>query len=107
MKVKLIYFRLIRYFVTSCFLFLAVVTAIACTPQRKQVNANIVSALEFLQDGKTEKREIIIRFGKSYFSYENGKIIIYDYYLESDLCDLVLVFRQDNVLERHSLVCPK
>ncbi len=75
----------------------------------------------FLHDGKTTKQEIIDRLGQANSIYEKGKILIYDVWMEKDgrmmLQDrehkdiaaapkyqLILIFNDNNFLEKHSLV---
>ncbi|OPY86345.1 MAG: hypothetical protein A4E72_01686 [Syntrophus sp. PtaU1.Bin208] len=75
----------------------------------------------FLHDGKTTKQEIIDRLGQANSIYENGKILIYYLWMERDgrmmlqdskhkeIIDapkyqLILVFNDNNFLEKHSLV---
>jgi hypothetical protein len=64
-----------------------------------------IERFEFLQDGKINKQEIIDRLGAPSSSYENGRIVIYYWFGEkSKVYNFVLVFNEDNVLERHSVV---
>ncbi len=68
----------------------------------------------FIHDGKTTKQEIIGRFGLASSLYENERILIYHVYLKEDgqitikgvgTCHaLVVVFNENNVLEKHSFV---
>jgi hypothetical protein len=75
----------------------------------------LVSRYEgFIWDGKTTKREVHDRLGLAHSEYEKGRILIYYVFLKEDgRMDLqgggtchacVLVFDENNVLERHSLV---
>lgn len=69
----------------------------------------------FLQDGSTTKQEILGRLGLPSSSYDNEKVLIYRVALDEDgrmnmfsgggTCHAcVLVFSDDGLLERHSLV---
>lgn len=67
----------------------------------------------FIHDGKTTKKEVMARLGYAHSTYENGKILIYNVYLKDGKMSLqgnykcnalVLLFDEDNVLERHSLI---
>jgi hypothetical protein len=68
----------------------------------------------FICDSKTTKSEVQGRLGFAHSEYENGRILIYHVFLNEDghmdiegtgTCHAcVLVFDENNVLERHSLV---
>jgi len=82
----------------------------AFNPDRKFVQRS------FFQEGMTTKKEILDRLGKPVAQYEEGRIITY--WAEHDRKDrfrvvetlgtgntiLVIVFRNDGVLERYSVV---
>jgi hypothetical protein len=100
-----------KFFETKCltilifFLFI-VIFAFSCAPARQVIDPQLESErFEYLQDGKTNRQEIIDRLGHPRHNYENGRIVIYSWFdEESKGYDIVLVFNEDNVLERHSVV---
>jgi hypothetical protein len=87
------------------FLFI-VILAFSCATARRVIDPQLESErFEYLQDGKTKRQEIIDRLGHPGHSYENGRIVIYSWFdKEAKGYDIVLVFNEDNVLERHSVV---
>ena len=68
--------------------------------------------INFLRDGTTERKEVLNRLGEPTDIYENGRILIYqplnnivipiNYEYKDGV--LVLVFTNDEILERHSIV---
>ena len=78
----------------------------SCAQKRKVINdADIyIEQWEFVKDVKITKGEIINRLGEPMSSYENGRIVIYSYREEDKLYNLVLVFNDNNVLAKHSIV---
>ena len=96
----------IKCLIFLIFLLLIVVLAFSCAPARRVIGPQLESeSFEYLQDGKTKRQEIIDRLGHPLHSYENGRIVIYSWFdKESKGYDIVLVFNEDNVLERHSVV---
>jgi hypothetical protein len=97
---------------------IALVCLVGCATARK-VDPSTLSKYEgFLHDGATTKQEIQERLGEAQSVYENGRTLIYHVYLRDDgqmtlmgggacrgACHAcVLVFDEDSVLERHSLV---
>jgi hypothetical protein len=105
-EVQVIFFRLISCLAALIFFLLSVTTIISCAPERKAMDANVASEMfEFLQDGEISKQEIRDRLGLPSSSYENGRIVIYLWLGEkSKVYNIVLVFNEDNLLERHSVV---
>jgi hypothetical protein len=68
----------------------------------------------FIRDGQTIKSQVEARLGPPHSVFEQGKILIYRVYLDEsgrmnfrgkgDCHVCVLVFDDDNVLERHSII---
>ena len=101
-------FQLIKCLVIfSIFIFSTTIIS-SCAPKRKVIDdADIfIGQWEFVKDVKITKQEIINRLGEPMSSYENGRIVIYSYRKEEKdkLYNLVLVFNDNNVLARHSIV---
>ena len=96
----------IKCLIFSIFLLLIVVLACSCAPKRQVIDPQLEDErFGYLQDGKTNRQEIIYRLGNPLHSYENGRIVIYSWFDEEQKgYDIVLVFNEDNVLERHSVV---
>lgn len=78
----------------------------SCAPKREVIEEPIANGkFEFLKDGETTKSEVIDQIGYSSRSYENGRIIIYHWTsYESKVYDIVMIFNEDNILERHSVI---
>lgn len=101
----------IKFLIISIFLLLIVVLAFSCTPipQRQVVDPQFESErFGYLQDGKINRQEIKDRLGNPRHSYENGRIVIYSWIdMKSDVYvtyDIVLIFNENDILERHSVV---
>ena len=94
--------------VTIFFLFI-VILAFSCAPKRQVIDPQLEGErFGYLQDGKINRQEIIDRLGNPHHSYENGRIIIYSWIdMKSDgyvTYDIVLIFNENDILERHSVV---
>ena len=94
--------------VTIFFLFI-VILAFSCAPKRQVIDAQLEGErFGYLQDGKTNRPEIIDRWGNPHHSYENGRIIIYSWFDEESgdyvAYDIVLICNENDILERHSVV---
>lgn len=84
-----------------------------------------VTTLSFLVAGRTPRQEILLRLGAPTGRFENDRIFTYDFVRDQSgewrrvggttfadwrfqvlpgTCSLVLVFREDGVLERHAVV---
>lgn len=99
-------FNKIRSLITLLCLLLIVALAISCAPKRQVIDPQFESnRFGFLRDGKINRQEIIDRLGEHSSSYENGRIVIY-YWLgeENKAYNVVLVFNEQDVLKRHSVV---
>ena len=99
----------IRFLTISIFLLLIVVLAFSCAPKRQVIDPQLEGErFGYLQDGKTNRQEIIDRLGNPLHSYENGRIVIYSWFdKKSDVYikyDIVLIFNENDILERHSVV---
>jgi len=108
-------FRLIKLLITLFCFFFAVSSTTSCAAKRKPINEHNYPEIAFnLEDGETKKEAIIQHFGNPYRIFENGRIIIFYLQKKKDWArgspfgggnyHLVLVFSEQNVLERHSLV---
>jgi len=71
--------------------------------------------IDFLHDGKTGHQEVLSNLGKPDEMYEDGRIWVYKPLDMQLLCQnviddrykrsiLVLIFREDGILDRHSIV---
>ena len=77
----------------------------SCAPKRKAIDQSFeIERFEFLQDGKTKRQEIIDRLGKTRWSYENDRILVYWTIDRGKWYHIVLIFDQNNKLEKHGLV---
>jgi hypothetical protein len=108
-------------------LFLGLALGVACvSPGVRQEKARTfeVGLLGPLQDGRTTRQEVLLRLATPSSTFEEGRILIYDYVLDPDgewrrtgvgrtsdwsyphprTSSLVLVFGPDDRLVRHSLV---
>lgn len=99
----------IKCLIFSIFLLLIVVLSFSCAPKRQVIDPQLEGErFGYLQDGKTNRQEIIDRLGNPRHSYENGRIIIYSWIdTKSDVYvtyDIVLIFNENDILERHSVV---
>ena len=99
----------IKCLTISIFLLLIVFLAFSCAPKRQVIDPQLEGErFGYLQDGKTNRQEIIDRLGNPLHSYENGRIIIYPWIdMKSDVYvkyDIVLIFNENDILERHSVV---
>ncbi len=95
------------------------------TAAQEKFRAFEASTLDFLADGATPRQEILLRLGAPTGRFENDRILTYDFVRDqtgewrrvgaasySDWrlhvipgsCSLVLVFRADGLLERHTVV---
>jgi hypothetical protein len=100
-------FRTIIFVITLFCLLLIVGIAISCSTKKIEIETNIeIERFDFLQDGNINRKEIIDRLGLIFDTYENGRIVIYNWFDhdKSKLYNIVLVFNEDNVLEKHSIV---
>ena len=99
-------FRIIQCLIASSLLLATTGMASSCAPHRKALSTHVASEkFKFLQDGQINRQEIIDRLGDPSSSYENGRIIVYTWFGEKpQIYSIVLVFDEDNVLERHSVV---
>lgn len=100
--------------IVTCLSIVAIWFAGCATVQR--LDPGTASRYEgFVRDGSTAKQEVLGRLGPAQSSYENERILIYHVFLDKDdrmnLYDgggtctaCVLVFDNDDVLEKHSLV---
>ena len=114
----------LKFTIKSLSMLMIVAAIMNCSQRIVQVNdQEFNKCLPFIRDGITSKQEILNRLGGPINSYEGGLIITY---LVSDsegskqkmincekkisdkniiaVYNLVLVFGQNNVLKRHSLV---
>jgi len=69
--------------------------------------ADYSNKIPFISDGGTTRSEISQRLGEPKSSYKSGKILIYEIKLNSEkrnVYDLVLVFDDNDILSRHSVV---
>ena len=100
----------IKCLIFSIFLLLIVVLAFSCAPKRQVIDPQLEGErFGYLQDGKINRQEIIDRLGNPNptHSYENGRIVIYFWIDEESggyVGDIVLIFNENNILERHSVV---
>ena len=99
----------IKCLTISIFLLLIAVLAFSCATKRQVIDPQLEGErFGYLQDGKTNRQEIIDRLGNPLHSYENGRIVIYSWIdMKSDVYvkyDIVLIFNEYNILERHSVV---
>ncbi len=99
----------IKCLIFSFFLLLIVVLAFSCAPKRQVIDPQLEGErFGYLQDGKINRQEIIDRLGNPLHSYENERIVIYfGVYEESGgyvEYEIVLIFNENNILERHSVV---
>ena len=83
--------------------------AFSCAPNRKVIDPQLESErFGYLQDGKITRQEIIDRLGNPHHSYENKRIVIYSWFDEKSgghiKYDIVLIFNENDILERHSVV---
>ena len=87
------------------------------------------SKLQFLSDGKTTREDILMKLGEPSGQFEGERVFTYmvsidsegklhvlprqlalnpndprRYKLNSSICSLVLIFRPDNILEKHRLI---
>lgn len=93
-----------KLFITSSCLLFIVVWTISCAPKRQVIDSQLeIGRFGYLQDGKTNRQEIIDRLGHPTHRFENGRIVIYPW-VETEIYDIVLIFGENNVLERHSVV---
>lgn len=100
------YYRTIRCLIASFCLLYTLIATISCAPQREVIDEHVtIERFKFLHDGKTDKQEIIDQLGLPPSTYENRRIFIY-YWRgeESKVYHVVLVFNEDNILKRHSVV---
>ena len=101
------YSRLIKSLVILSLSIFSATIIFSCAPKRKPINEDdiFIEQWEFVKAGKVTKQEIMDRLGEPESSYENGRIVIYvRFYEKLKVYDLVLVFNDNNVLERHSVV---
>lgn len=100
------YYRTIRCLIASFCLIYTLIATFSCAPQREVIDKHLtIERFKFLQNGKTDKQEIIDRLGEPPSSYENGRIVIYYWRSEElKIYHVVLVFNEGNVLKRHSIV---
>jgi hypothetical protein len=91
------------------FLLLIAVLTVSCATKRQAIVPQLVGdRFGYLQDGKTNRQEIINRLGNPHHIYENGRIAIYSWLDEGSgdyvEYDIVLIFNENDILERHSFV---
>jgi hypothetical protein len=98
----------IKFLIFSIFLLLIVVLAFSCAPKRQVIDPQLEGErFGYLQDGKINRQEIIDRLGNPHHSYEDGRIIIYSWFDIEDVYvkyDIVLIFNENDILEKHSVV---
>ena len=99
----------IKCLIFSIFLLLIAVLAFSCATKRQVIDPQLEGdRFGYLQDGETNRQEIIDRLGDPQHSYENGRIVIYSWIdMKSDVYvtyDIVLIFNENDILERHSVV---
>jgi len=102
-------FLKIKCLTISIFLLLIAVLAFSCATKRQVIDPQLEGdRFGYLQDGKTNRQEIIDRLGNPRHSYENGRIVIYSWFDEESgdyvAYDIVLIFNEKDILERHSVV---
>lgn len=97
-----------------CLILLA--TVAACSHVQSLDRTEVARASGFLRDGQTTEHEVKTRLGTPHAVYENGHILIYQTFFDSQdrlsltttpggTCHaLVLVFGDDDRLQQHSLV---
>ncbi len=78
---------------SSCFLY-----ACAGGPDLSAVESEVSALKTFLRDGATRRDEVLVRLGIPHSTFEGNRII--GYYL-SHRDELVLIFDERGVLERH------
>jgi hypothetical protein len=99
----------IKCLTISIFLLLIAVLTVSCATKRQAIDTQLVGdRFGYLQDGKTNRQEIINRLGNPHYIYENGRITIYSWFDEESgdyvEYDIVLIFYENDILERHSVV---
>jgi hypothetical protein len=97
-------------------------------PESKSPDEFMQDELGFIQDGLITREEVVMRLGMPSATFENERIILYPFVVdrtgnwsiggarfigtsplrawEPTTCNLVLVFTEDGLLERHKLVLP-
>ncbi len=88
--------RVILVTASGCFLY-------ACTtgPDSSALDSEISALKTFLQEGETRRDEVLVRLGIPHATFEDDRII--GYYL-SHKDELILIFNERGVLERHSFL---
>ena len=91
------------------FQLLIICLAFSCALKRQVIDPEFESErFGYLQEGKTSRQEIIDRLGNPHHSYENRRIVIYTWFDEKSdghiKYDIVLIFNENDILERHSVV---
>ena len=89
----------IKCLTISIFLLLLAVLAFSCATKRQVIDPQLEGyRFGYLQD----------RLGNPHHSYENGRIVIYSWFDEESgdyvAYDIVLIFNENDILERHSIV---
>ena len=111
--------------------FLLLGLATACAPMSRLALGEPTelekSGYDFIRNGDSTREELLARLGAPSYNFENKRILIYRFQQEQNrisllsasqakptvpdsrrnLGNVVLIFSQDGVLERHSLVIPK
>ncbi len=78
---------------SGCFLY-----ACASGPDTSVFDSEVSALKTFLRDGATRRDEVLVRLGIPHASFENNRII--GYYL-SPRDELILIFDEHDILERH------
>ncbi len=106
--------RACRAWLVFACLILCIQLITGCAQVAPVDDQTIIEAFPFLRDGQTKKQEVLDGLGVPGNQYEEGRIITYQ--VGKDRSgrwsvgffrpgySLVLIFRMDEVLERHSLV---
>lgn len=99
-----------RFFTISfCIMFFAG-SVVSCATKRHAMDAQFESKnLGFLQDGKTNRQEILDIWGQNpSYRFEDGRIVIYIWSEEgkdfTGIYNVVLVFDENDILKKHSIV---
>lgn len=81
---------------SGCFLY-----ACASGPDSSALDSKISALKTFLQEGETRRDDVLVRLGVPHATFEDDRII--GYYL-SHRDELILIFDERGVLERHSFL---
>ena len=81
---------------SGCFLY-----ACASGPDSSALDGEISALKTFLQEGATRRDDVLVRLGVPHATFEDNRII--GYYL-SHRDELILIFDERGVLERHSFL---